>query len=79
MATYRFQTNIHADFDPDEPDITVDFVATKGERQTHDSPGSPPTVEIERMYMHGHEMFIPDGMLPFLEDEAWQYLERLEQ
>ena len=81
MASYRFEWNLPAEIDPDEPEITVEFDAEPGEPQTFDYPGSPAIVEIERVTQNG----VPINPRAFksiykeLQQASWDYLERLEE
>ena len=77
MARFSFTTNMPADIDPGEYEIVVDFVATPAEPMTHEYPGSPATVEIDRVYMDGNEMLIQEQLMPYLESRAWDYLEEM--
>ena len=80
MASYRFNWNLPYELDPDESEITVEFDASPGERQTHDYPGSPAVVEIERVLKDGREYTaLTSELLAELESAAWDYLERLEE
>ena len=78
MATFRFEWNMPAEIDPEESDILIDFNAEPAERQTFDYPGSPATVEIDRVYAKGREIEVTEELMPFLVEAAWGYLESLD-
>jgi hypothetical protein len=79
MSTFRIPGNMPAELDPGEYEIEIEFTATPAEPMTHEYPGSPATVDIDRVYMDGEEMLIQDELLPHLEEAAWDYLNSMDE